>query len=593
MALFAKLVRRAEAPAPELLEQAPAITPSIPEADREFTLRVEEALKGARESLDFFEADLAKLISDVGRAAEGVHNGIGASIKVLESISGRTAGLEQLVQTSEEDVAQLAAATEELAQSSGEIGQQVESAGRLTNKATEAAKEAGLSIDSLKTSSAEIGTVVGLIAKIAKQTNLLALNASIEAARAGEAGRGFAVVANEVKSLSVETQKATDEIARRVEKLQHDAQVSIEALGRIAAGIDDIRPVFTAIAAAVEEQGSAAGELSRNATTTSGFVQQVAAGTSDIKTATEQAVKEIVTVDHSGKMAADLVVKLRTRFSIFLRQTEIGDRRQSDRLPCSIPARIDAGLETIGAKTVDISKHGALLAPSGETKVPPGADCVVSMDGIGKFQGRIVARSKLGLHVHFSDAEQAVRDRLTARMEGVREENRVFIDRAMKCAHEISQTLEGLVKSGRISAADLFDNNYVPLQGSNPPQYTTKYLPLLEEVLPSYLDRYLKEDERMLFCVAVDRNGYLPVHMKEYSHPQKKDDVAWNNAHARNRRIFDTRAGLCAARNTRPYIIQSNPRDLGGGRIVMMKEIAAPIRVQGRHWGGFRMAYQL
>jgi methyl-accepting chemotaxis protein len=83
------------------------------------------------------------------------------------------------------------------------------------------------------------------------------------------------------------------------------------------------------------------------------------------------------------------------------------------------------------------------------------------------------------------------------------------------------------------------------------------------------------------------------VHMKEYSHPQKSDNVNWNNAHSRNKRIFDTRAGLCAARNTRPYLIQSNPRDLGGGRIVMMKEIAAPIRVRDRHWGGFRMAYQL
>jgi methyl-accepting chemotaxis protein len=593
MALFAKLKGRAEAQALELQERAPAITPAIPEADPEITRRVEEALKGARESLDFFEADLSKLISDVGKAAEGVHNGIGASLKVLESISGRTGGLEQLVQTSEADVTQLASATEELAQSSGEINNQVGIAGRLTDKATHAAKEAGASIDSLKTSTTEIGPVVGLIAKIAKQTNLLALNASIEAARAGDAGRGFAVVANEVKSLSVETQKATDEIARRIEKLQHDAQASIEALGRIAAEIDNIRPVFTAIAAAVEEQGSAAAELSRNASTTSGFVRQVAAGTTDIKNATAQAAKEIEIVDQSGRMAADLVTKLRTRFSIFLRQTEIGDRRQSDRLPCSIPARVDVGGESLGAKTVDIGEEGALLAPSGETSVNAGADCVVSIDGIGKFRGHVVARSKLGLNVHFLDMDAGVRERLKARMDGVREENRAFIDRAMKCAHEVSQALEDLVKQHRISNADLFDNNYAPVEGTNPQQYTTKYLTLLEEMLPAYLDRYLKEDDRMLFCVAVDRNGYLPVHMKEYSHPQKPGDVNWNNAHSRNRRIFDTRAGLCAARNTRPYLIQSNPRDLGGGRIVMMKEIAAPIRVQGRHWGGFRMAYQL
>jgi methyl-accepting chemotaxis protein len=63
--------------------------------------------------------------------------------------------------------------------------------------------------------------------------------------------------------------------------------------------------------------------------------------------------------------------------------------------------------------------------------------------------------------------------------------------------------------------------------------------------------------------------------------------------HARNRRIFDDRAGLAAARSVRPYIIQNYPRDMGGGVMVMCKEIAAPIRIQGRHWGGFRTAYKI
>ena len=106
------------------------------------------------------------------------------------------------------------------------------------------------------------------------------------------------------------------------------------------------------------------------------------------------------------------------------------------------------------------------------------------------------------------------------------------------------------------------------------------------------LDAFRAGDKRMAFCVVVDRNGYLPVHNREYSHPQRPDDPAWNMSHCRNRLIFDSRAGLCAARNTRPYLVQSNPRHMGGGVVIMMKEFAAPIRVRGRHWGGLRMAYQ-
>jgi methyl-accepting chemotaxis protein len=97
----------------------------------------------------------------------------------------------------------------------------------------------------------------------------------------------------------------------------------------------------------------------------------------------------------------------------------------------------------------------------------------------------------------------------------------------------------------------------------------------------------------MTFCAAVDRNGYLPVHNRKYSFPQRPREQAWNTANSRNRRIFDDRAGLAAARNVRPYIIQVYPRDMGNGITIIMREIDAPIRIFGKHWGGFRSAYKL
>jgi len=101
--------------------------------------------------------------------------------------------------------------------------------------------------------------------------------------------------------------------------------------------------------------------------------------------------------------------------------------------------------------------------------------------------------------------------------------------------------------------------------------------------LPAIQEPILGLDQAVVFSAAVDRNGYLPVHNKIYSAPQGPDAV-WNNANSRNRRIFDDMTGLMAGRNTTEVLSQTYPRDLGGGKIALIKDISAPIFVRGRHW---------
>jgi methyl-accepting chemotaxis protein len=99
-------------------------------------------------------------------------------------------------------------------------------------------------------------------------------------------------------------------------------------------------------------------------------------------------------------------------------------------------------------------------------------------------------------------------------------------------------------------------------------------------------------DERMLFCIPVDRNGYAPVHNRLYSEPQRPHDPNWNTLHARNKRIFDDRAGITAARSARPFVVQSYARDMGGPTPVLTREVDVPLRPFGRHWGAIRLAYR-
>ena len=157
-----------------------------------------------------------------------------------------------------------------------------------------------------------------------------------------------------------------------------------------------------------------------------------------------------------------------------------------------------------------------------------------------------------------------------------------------EAAAEVRDLFEAEIKAGNISQTALFDTNYRPVPGSNPEQVTSQFSDFTDRVLPKIQEAVLTRSDRIAFCAAIDRNGYLPTHNLKYSKPQGSDPV-WNAANCRNRRVFSDRTGLGAGRNTRPFLLQTYRRNMGGGAFALMKDISAPITVMGRHWGGFRM----
>jgi methyl-accepting chemotaxis protein len=224
---------------------------------------------------DDFERSIGGVIRGTATAADELQNSASSMSTIAVGTTGQSAKVAAAAEQTASNVQTVAASAEELSSSIQEIARQVTQSSSIAQNAVGQANRTEAMVGRLVEASQKIGEVMALIQTIAGQTNLLALNATIEAARAGEAGRGFAVVANEVKALSSQTAKATDEITSQIQEIRDATGSTVNAIREIGTTIGQMNEITGSIAAAVEEQGAATNEIARS-------VQQAAQGAQEV-----------------------------------------------------------------------------------------------------------------------------------------------------------------------------------------------------------------------------------------------------------------------------------------------------------------------
>ena len=226
------------------------------------------AHKDQTEALSVF--DIAT--SDARRAVAASAKSLRATSEELHATSDVAGGEAERAtlasRATSENVQVAASATDDLVVAIEELERE---ASRSASQAREAATrmdKSDATIRSLSAAVDRIGSVVDVIADVARQTNLLALNATIEAARAGEMGRGFSVVAVEVKNLATQTSSATAQIAELIATVQSLTKCAVEDMGGASMQIGSLASISRRLAEAVHQQMVSFEDIARSAVAT-------------------------------------------------------------------------------------------------------------------------------------------------------------------------------------------------------------------------------------------------------------------------------------------------------------------------------------
>lgn len=161
-----------------------------------------------------------------------------------------------------------------------------------------------------------------------------------------------------------------------------------------------------------------------------------------------------------------------------------------------------------------------------------------------------------------------------------------FCQQAQTAAQQVGEMFSDKIQAKVISQQDLFNFNYHEIADTTPQKYHSSFDSMTDNYLPAIQEPILQNNPDIIYAGAVDINGYFPTHNLCFSKPLT-GNITTDTMNNRTKRIFDDSTGSRCGQHTSKFLLQTYKRDTGE----VMHDVSAPIYVNGKHWGGFRIGF--
>lgn len=173
---------------------------------------------------------------------------------------------------------------------------------------------------------------------------------------------------------------------------------------------------------------------------------------------------------------------------------------------------------------------------------------------------------------------------------GLSPQDSIMVERAQEAAKKLASATEDAIARGEITAAQVFDQEYQPIAGSNPPRFRTGLSNWADHNWRPMLDAAKNAYDKVSAAACTDIKGFLPTHITEMSR-EPIGDLVHDTKHCRNGRILMEPIDKKAKASTAPYMMAVYRQEGDGQQYRVVRNVYVPLFINGRRWGDFEIAY--